>query len=112
MRPFPPRLIPAALALLVCGCSSQPMAQNGGYKVVRESYDYGIPDQRNSIQDQRSQQWNSQSAALESCHQSGFTNAEPAAPPQTSCMSRSADSCTRWHATITYDCVGMGWQDN
>jgi hypothetical protein len=100
-----PRLILASLAVLACGCSAQHGAQNGGYKVARESYDYGA-------QDQRSQQWNSQSAALESCHQSGFTNAEPAAPPQTSCISGSADSCTRWHATIAYDCVGMGWQDN
>jgi hypothetical protein len=93
----------AAAAALLAGCGAPP--ENGGYKVVRESYDYGAADQH-------SQQWNSQSAALEKCHQSGFTNAEPAAAPSTQCLEGADGGCRRWRASIAYDCVGMGWQDN
>jgi hypothetical protein len=87
------------LPLLTCCCSADTSADSS-FKTVQSSYDY-------SGDNRRTREWRSMMTALDKCHQSGFNNAEPAGPPQTTCMQGSIDGCSSYHATQVYDCVGM-----
>jgi hypothetical protein len=88
------------LPLLTC-CVSAQSSGDSGYKTVQASYDY-VGDNK------RTREWRAEMTALDKCHQSGFNNAEPAGPPQTTCMQGSANGCVNFHVTQVYNCFGMG----
>lgn len=87
------------LPFLIGACDAQ-ASPNATYKRVESGYAYGIGDRK-------IHEWRGLMAALDKCHQGGFSNAEPAGLPQITCTEGSASGCTRYHATQEYDCVGM-----
>lgn len=89
-----------ALPLFTCCCIAQSSADSS-YKTVQMSYDYGGSNKQ-------TRQWRALMLALDKCHASGFNNADPAGPPQIMCMENGTDGCLSYHATQTYDCMGMG----
>jgi hypothetical protein len=98
------RLAALILVLSVCACAAQKTADEG-YKVVRQDITYGAGEER-------ARQWDALMAALDICHRSGFTDAQRAQPPQVRCLDSSSGSCRRFAATLSWDCIGMGYQTN
>jgi hypothetical protein len=76
-----------------------------GYKVVAADITYGPSDRRD-------REWDALSRAMDACHDSGFIDAQPAAPPQTRCVENGPHGCTRFAAHLAFDCIGMGYQLN
>lgn len=104
----PHRTLAALLLLLavpLAACAPQPTDADGGYSVVRLDITYTPADQRD-------RQWRALMTAMDRCHQGGFTDAQPAHPPQTRCLETAANGCTRFAAHLVYDCIGMGYQQN
>jgi len=97
---------PAALilVLVVGGCAASRTGDDG-YKVVQQDITYGLSDKRD-------REWRALMVAMDQCHQSGFTDAQPAAAPQVHCQDRDSGGCRRFSATLRWDCIGMGYQDN
>jgi hypothetical protein len=92
------------LVLAVCACAAAP-AGDGGYKVVQQDITYGPHDRRD-------REWRALMMAMDRCHQSGFTDAQPAAAPQPRCLESGPGGCVRFAAHLSWDCIGMGYQQN
>jgi hypothetical protein len=97
-------LAPAIItALWLTACAAQ---QGGdGYRVVHADITYGPHDKRD-------REWRALMTALDRCHDGGFSDAQPVAPPQTRCLDNGPDGCRRFAASMNWDCVGMGYQPN
>ena len=97
----------AAVLILVfalCGCAAQRTGDEG-YKVVRQDITYGVGQEQ-------ARQWDALMAALDICHRDGFTDAQRAQVPQVRCLDSGPGGCTRFAATLSWDCIGMGYQSN
>jgi len=90
--------------LVVCACSAQQTGEDG-YKVVRQDIAYGVGEEQ-------ANQWKALMAALDICHQAGFTDAQRAQAPQIRCLESDSGGCSRFATTLSWDCIGMGYQDN
>jgi hypothetical protein len=88
--------VPAAVMAAQC-CVGQ------SYAVVTVSYQYDESDQS-------TRQWRAFLNALDKCHNAGYQDAAPAAPAATVCETVAQNGCTRFRATISYDCYGLGYQ--
>lgn len=96
----------AVLFLAACAPQQTNDADDeGGYRVVRLDITYTPADQRD-------RQWRALMTAMDRCHLGGFTDAQPAHPPETRCLENGASGCTRFAAHLVYDCIGMGYQPN
>jgi hypothetical protein len=97
---------PAALILVlaVCACTARQTGDDG-YKVVQQDITYGAGEER-------ARQWDALMAALDICHRAGFTDTQRAQAPQIRCLDSDSDGCRRFAATLRWDCIGMGYQDN
>ena len=97
---------PAALILvLAVGACAASQTGDDGYKVVQQDITYGLNDKRD-------REWRALMVAMDQCHQGGFTDAQPAAPPQTRCLESGTGGCVRFAAHLSWDCIGMGCQSN
>lgn len=76
---------------------------HGEYATVTVSYD-------DASKDSQAKAWRVFMEALDHCHISGYQDAQPAGPPQRQCKAGDADHCSLFRVTLTYDCVGMGYQ--
>jgi hypothetical protein len=102
--PRPPLAPLAFIAFLpLAGCDAG--LGDTGYKVVAADITYGPGDKRD-------REWNALMKAMDTCHNSGFTDAQPAVPPKTQCLESGPNGCTRFAAHLTFDCIGMGYQSN
>jgi len=94
--------MPAAV-MATQGCVGQ------GYAVVTVSYQYEVTGQYQES-DQSARQWRAFLDALDQCHREGYQDAAPAAPAATVCDTAAENGCTRFRATASYDCYGLGYQ--
>ena len=90
--------------LLICGCGQQSMSDDG-YKQVRQKITYGAGEER-------ARRWDALTAALDDCHKSGFTDAQPSQASHARCVESDSSGCRRYTATWVWDCIGMGYQSN
>jgi hypothetical protein len=90
----------AAIATSLAACAGK---ADAGYKRVSISYDYSAADK--SIQE-----WRAFMRALDSCHFSGYQDAELAKAPTQQCKTGSPAGCAVTHVATDYDCYGMGYQ--
>lgn len=97
---------PAALILVlaICACAARHTGDDG-YKVVQQDVTYGPNDRRD-------REWRALMVAMDECHQSGFTDAQPATAPQIRCLEIDEGGCVRFSAHLSWDCIGMGYQPN
>ena len=98
------RLIAACALLLLAACAPQDN-DNGGYKVVSQDITYAPGGERD-------QEWRALMKAMDACHGSGFSDAQPAARPQSRCVEPGPGACARFAAHLSWDCIGMGYQPN
>jgi hypothetical protein len=98
------RLAALILGLAICACAARHTGDDG-YKVVQQDVTYG-PNEK------RDREWRALMVATDECHQSGFTDAQPTAAPQTRCLDIGESGCVRFSAHLSWDCIGMGYQSN
>lgn len=94
------------LAIMICsvlqGCAAGGAAKPQ-YPTVKVSYSYGAHDKSERA-------WRALLRALDECHNDGYRDAYPAAAPVIACDQSAGGNCTRFQASASYDCVGMGYQ--
>ncbi len=98
------RPVALILVLAVCACAARQTGDDG-CKVVQQDITYGAGEER-------ARQWDALTAALDICHRAGFTDAQRAQAPQIRCLDSDSEGCRRFTATLRWDCIGMGYQDN
>jgi hypothetical protein len=96
-----PYLVLAA-TLFVWGCAQQGGTEQG-YRVVQVSYQF-------EADNRQTREWRALLHALDECHLHGYQDAQPVGPPQTICQETVAQKCVRFQASVSYDCIGMGYQ--
>ena len=91
-------------ALLLSGCATR-QNDDAAYRTVHMDITYGPHDKRD-------REWNALMVALDRCHRDGYSDAQPAAKPETRCLDNGPDGCLRFTASLRWDCIGMGYQPN
>lgn len=86
----------------IAGCAG-PGADNQEYAVVTVSYQFAGSQES-------ARQWRAFMNALDICHVKGYQDAQPASPPERICKRRSGGRCVLFEVTLSYDCIGMGYQ--
>ncbi len=88
------------------GCTTGDMAQAGNTSreaTVSVAFEFGANDRSE-------RQWRALLTALDKCHREGYQDADLVRSPKAICKESGPNGCSRFAATASYDCIGMGYQ--
>lgn len=93
------------LGFLAVTCTGMVFGCAGGAQIVSQSFSY-------TPQQQSDHQWRALLAALDDCHREGYQDAYPVGKADAACDRHDAKGCSHFQATQSYECIGMGYQQN
>ena len=99
----PLRCVVVAAVMVLAGCVT---SVNPAVAVVHVSFEYGMGE------NPARHMWDALTKALDKCHAEGYSQAEASDAAKTSYEQSSQNACTRYLATVSYDCIGLGYQPN